>query len=202
MGTLHKTQKSKLTMSIKSSVQDHIVATFQREMQSFLMGWHSFRLQRGYRRRLENLLSSCLSRVIKLAIYHKSSRVDFVVDRYPDISIRNLERNKWASGGLAVINIYGAEQRLPAQWGKFLKYGRNKEALIQFLFEQWCTYTSMMFSGIVVYVCHDEKCHRLEPGVDNEPNTIEEKQHYLAITKKPTPECFKQIMRLSRTVAL
>ena len=31
-----------------------------------------------------------------------------------------------------------------------------------------------MFSRIVVYVCHDEKCHRLDPVVDNEPNTIEE----------------------------
>lgn len=112
--------------------------------------------------------------MIKLAIYHKSSRVDFVVDRYPDISIKNLERNKRASGGVAVINIYGPEQKLPAQLGKFLKHGRNKEALIRFLFEQWCTYISTMFSGIVVYVCHDEKCHRLEPGLDNETNTIQE----------------------------
>ncbi len=30
----------------------------------------------------------------------------------------------------------------------------------------------MMFTGIVVYVCHDEKCHRLQPGLDNEPNII------------------------------
>ena len=97
-----------------------------------------------------------------------------MVDRYPDIRIKNLERNKRASGGLAVINIYGADQKLPAQWGKFLKHGQNKEALIRFLFEQWCTYTSVMFSGIVVYVCHDEKCHRLEPGPDNKPNIIRE----------------------------
>ena len=31
-----------------------------------------------------------------------------------------------------------------------------------------------MFSGIVVYICHDEKCHRLQPGLDNEPNNFQE----------------------------
>ncbi|CAB4023481.1 Hypothetical predicted protein [Paramuricea clavata] len=104
----------------------------------------------------------------------KKVKVSSAKDRYPDVSIKNLERNIRASGGLAVINIYGADQKLPAQWDKFLKHGRNKEALIRFLFEQWCTYTSMMFSGIVVYVCHDDKCHSLKPGLDNAPNIIRE----------------------------
>ncbi|XP_046860784.1 uncharacterized protein LOC124454014 [Xenia sp. Carnegie-2017] len=113
-------------------------------------------------------------RVIKLATYHRSTRADFVVDRYPDASIKNLERNKRASGGLEVMNIYGADQRLPAQWIKFLKHGGNKEALIRFLFEQWCTYKSTMFNGIVVYVCHDDKCHHLKPGIDIGPIIVQE----------------------------
>ena len=167
MGTLHKTQKSKLMTAIESDVQDQAVDNIPEGNAIILDGMALIQATKRLPSSFGEFAEQSFSRVIKLAIYHKSSRFDFVVDRYPDISIKNLERNKRASGGLAVIDIYGADQKLPAQWGKFLKHGQNKEALIRFLFEQWCTYTSVMFSGIVVYVCHDEKCHRLEPGPDN-----------------------------------
>jgi L-lactate utilization protein LutC len=170
MGTLHKTQKSKLMMVIKKSVQNHTVDNVPEGSAIILDGMALIQATKKLPASFGEFAEELFLRVIKLAIYHKSSRVDFVIDRYPVVSIKNLEQNKRASGGLAIINIYGADQKLPAQWGKFLKHGRNKEALIRFLFAQWCTYTSIMFSGIVVYVCHDDKCHRLQPGQDNEPN--------------------------------
>ncbi|XP_028391978.1 uncharacterized protein LOC114516648 isoform X2 [Dendronephthya gigantea] len=174
MGTLHKTQKSKLMTSIESSVQDHIIDSLPAGNAVILDGMAIIQSTKKLPSSFGELAEQLFSRMINLAIYHKSSRVDFVVDRYPDVSIKNLERNKRASGGLAVINIYGAEQKLPTQWSKFLKHGRNKEDLVRFLFEQWSTYASFMFSGIVVYVCHDDKCHRLKPGIEGAPLTIRE----------------------------
>ena len=176
MGTLHKTQKSKLMTTLESSVQDHTVDNIPDGNAIVIDGMALVQTTKKLPSTFGEFAEQLFSRVIKLSVYHKSSRVDFVVDRYPDMSIKDLERDKRASCGLAVINIYGADQKLPAQWSKFLKHGPNKEALIQFIFEQWCTSTSMMFSGIVVYVCHGEKCHCLEPGLNDIPTNVDEIQ--------------------------
>ena len=121
MGTLHKTQKSKLMTSIEASVQDHIVDNVLEGNTIILDGMTLIQATKKLPSSFGEFAEQLFFRVIKLAIYHKSSHLDFVVDRYPDMSIKNLERDKWASGGLAIINIYGADQKLPAQWGKFLK---------------------------------------------------------------------------------
>ena len=115
-------------MSIESSVQDHTVDNVPEGNAIILDGMALIQATNKLPSSFGEFAEQLFSRVIKLAIYHKSLPVDFGVDRYPDMSIKNLERNKRASGGLAVINIYGADQKLPAQWGKFLKHGRNKEA--------------------------------------------------------------------------
>lgn len=70
--------------------------------------------------------------------------------------------------------MHEVEQKPPAQWQKFLKYGPNKESLVQFLFECWRSYTSMMLNGIILYVCHGNQCHRLLPAPNNAPITVEE----------------------------
>ena len=62
-------------------------------------------------------------------------RIDFVTDRYPDISIKNTERNRRTAEGSLLIKITGGNQRRPQQWKKFLAHGKNKSTLIEFLLE-------------------------------------------------------------------
>jgi hypothetical protein len=57
-----------------------------------------------------------------------------VSDRYPEISIKNLERNKRAESGSTHIKICSPNQKVPQQFKKFLSLGKNKEALIDFDF--------------------------------------------------------------------
>lgn len=58
----------------------------------------------------------------KIGAYHKCSRVDFVVDTYPEVSIKDIEHLVRASDGATVVTIYGAEQKVPTHWKKFLKH--------------------------------------------------------------------------------
>ena len=64
-------------------------------------------------------------------------RVDFVVDRYPDISIKAAERSKRAKSGSLAVNITHRTQKCPSQWKKFLSVGHNKTTLVQFLLREW-----------------------------------------------------------------
>ena len=100
---------------IESSVQDHIVDSVPGGSAIILDGMALIQPTKKLPSSYGEFGVQLFLRVIKLAIYHKSLHVDFVVDRYPDVSIKNHERNKWASGVLAIINIYGADQKLPAQ---------------------------------------------------------------------------------------
>ena len=64
-------------------------------------------------------------------------RVDFVTDRYPDVSVKNPERTKRASQGIVKVKITGGGQKCPKQWKKFLSSGENKRTLTRFLLQQW-----------------------------------------------------------------
>ena len=46
--------------------------------------------------------------LIKLAKQFKSKRIDFVTDRYPEVSIKKIEQNRNASTGMQKIKIVGA----------------------------------------------------------------------------------------------
>ena len=53
-------------------------------------------------------------------------QIDFVMHRYPDVSIKNPERAKHASQGTLKVEITGGGQKCPKQWKKFLSSGENK----------------------------------------------------------------------------
>ena len=139
MGTLHKTQKSKLMTLIESSVQNHTVENIPEGNALILDGMALIQTAKKLPASFRELAEHLLTRVVKLGVHQQSSHVDFVIDRYPDVTIKNLERSMQANTGVTVVDIYGPEQKLPAQWGKFLKHGSKKESLVQFLFECWCT---------------------------------------------------------------
>ena len=100
--------------------------------------------------------------LVQLAKQCNASRLDFVADCYPDLSIKKAERSRRAEKGVQRIRIFGKDQPVPRQWKKFLSCGENKESLMMFLSEHWRTYNSSQMQGISnMFVTSKEKCHNL-----------------------------------------
>ena len=89
-------------------------------------------------------------------------RVDFVTDRYPDVSIKNPERAKRASVGVVKVNITGGGQKCPKQWKKFLSSGENKRMFTRFLLQQWSrdNYVDRI-GNRNIYFAVEDKCFQL-----------------------------------------
>ena len=66
------------------------------------------------------LAEKILQLIVNCAKGFDVARVDFVSDRYPAASIKNLERNKRAVSGVTQIRIGGPNQKVPRQFKKFL----------------------------------------------------------------------------------
>ena len=103
-----------------------------------------------------------LMRLLVLTKKFNCHRVDFVTDRYPSISIKNFERVRRGDDGRQAICIYSKNQPTPTQWKKFLSNGKNKEALVEFLFTVWSeTDVTTITDDISIYIAHGPVCHRL-----------------------------------------
>ena len=89
-------------------------------------------------------------------------RVDFVTDRYSDVSIKNPERAKRATQGTVKVKITGGGQKCPKQWKKFLSSGENKRTLTRFLLQQWSRdkYADQIGNRNVYFAVENE-CFRL-----------------------------------------
>ena len=83
------------------------------------------------------LADQVLKKVIHIARYNNSERVDFVSDRYSVVSTKNAERINRVASGTQSVTILNGNQKVPHQWKKFLNVGQNKEQLIAFLVKQW-----------------------------------------------------------------
>ena len=80
--------------------------------------------------RFASLTEMLMKRVI--AVAGRAVRIDFVADQYPDVSIKNTERDKRGSTAKLMITISSPQQMCPRQWKKFLASGSNKTALLNF----------------------------------------------------------------------
>ena len=58
-------------------------------------------------------------------------RVDFVIDQYSPVSIKNLERQSRSVAGGLLVTINRPDQKLPA-WKKYLAVSANKVAVAEF----------------------------------------------------------------------
>ena len=97
---------------------------------------------------------------MQLANKNGCSRIDFVCDCYPEIIIKNCERvRQTSSSGSQVIQITKWEQKTPRQYTNFLAAGENKEHLIQFLFQQWCSISAHLLENVSLYFGHGGHCH-------------------------------------------
>ena len=62
---------------------------------------------------------------------------DQVMGQYPDVSIKNPERERRCAGGRIQIAINHGDQMCPTQWKKYLTDGSNKANLAYYLMHEW-----------------------------------------------------------------
>ena len=78
-------------------------------------------------------LATLILTMITKKLQEPRGRADFIIDQYPEISIKNIERDQRATrSGSVRINISGGAQKCPQQWSKFLSIGANKSELVHF----------------------------------------------------------------------
>ena len=92
--------------------------------------------------------------------FRSFNRVDFVVDTYAAMSIKNLERSRRTSSqGALRQRIAGGNQSTPKQFQKYLSVGRNKE-LVAFFLAQWQLQRNIdkIPSGKVLIITAGQEC--------------------------------------------
>lgn len=94
----------------------------------------------------------------------KASRIDLVFDTYLTQSIKNSERGKRAASETEVFQRLRADQKVPKQYGKFLKNGKNKTRLIQFIFSFLSSAIILNLHGMQLFLTHDILCHSITAG--------------------------------------
>ena len=124
------------------------------------------------------LSSLILSKIIAKAKRHHCQRVDFVVDRYLQTTIKSTERLRRLIWGVSTLTIFGKQQKTPQQWKKFLTGDKNKTALLKFLFDTW----SLTEGDIEVFTTFEDRCRKLTPG-DRLDETALECNHEEADTR-------------------
>ena len=133
-GTLAKTGKTALLVEVETTVSDCHLTTVPAGCDLLIDNMALIHTTRSHRYDAFGCFAAGILTTITL-LYQKfnSSRVDFVTDTYPAISIKSYEHSHRGSGAAQRIRILNKDQPLPAQWQKFLDGGPNiRENLIKF----------------------------------------------------------------------
>ena len=85
-----------------------------------------------------------------MAIQCRCLRVDFVCNQYPVQSIKHCDQ---------VIHITRPDLKTPNQFKKYLANGRNKELLIEFIFQCWTRCDSGILGTVPLVVSHGDVCN-------------------------------------------
>ena len=128
-GSLAKTPKSKLVLVLEKDV-----APLDEEPDATLWILDAMAILQSIRRVPETfgeLAEQVFGTVMHIG--RNAMQIDFVCDRYPEISIKNIERGKRGKGGSLNVQITGGAQKCPKQWKKFLSNGKNKVRSLKYL---------------------------------------------------------------------
>ena len=92
-------------------------------------------------------------------------RIDFVVDTYQELSIKQTERERRSKTPGRRIKVNAACQKAPASWSDYMSNSSNKQELPEFLHSEWSSDTNGFYatrlSNTQLFVCHGSKCNRL-----------------------------------------
>lgn len=169
-GHLVKTSKAKLMHIIESRVEDASIEQVPCNNALMIDGMALIQTTKNIPQTFGALVEVVLKRILSLASSLKSTRVDYVCDTYPEISIKDIERSNRASEGSTVIRILGPQQKVPRQFKKFLANGKNKDALVEFFFQHLPHIQGLpMLLGVVeLFVTHREQCHKVANFTNDE----------------------------------
>ena len=104
----------------------------------------------------------------RLATSFNTHRVDFVTDRYESFSIKNAERNRRADGSQQCVQRpLSSDQKFPQVVRTFLKSGKSKESLCQFLVSHWMTLDGKELGGKVLYATQGQRCLLMSTNANN-----------------------------------
>lgn len=161
VGNICKTTKSKLLHMFESEFSDCVVDSAPDGASVLLDAMAVLQSTVVVPETYGELADVILARILAIARKFNASRVDMVADRYPQLSIKNAEREKRASGGTSNVRIYGRDQKVFKPWKKFLSSGRNKENLVAFLLESWSKMDRRSLGELQLYVTSGEHCTKL-----------------------------------------
>ena len=166
-GSIAKTNKAALLNQIEELCQNHIVSEILSDsalIVDLMAVVHS--LPSNLPPTFGQLATYILRRILLVGGRDIYTRLDIVSDRYPAVSIKEVEHSRWYSGACQQHQIYSAEQKVPTQWKSFLASGSNKEALVEFLFQEWSKSSPAVLENVQLFVAHSESCHliRAEDG--------------------------------------
>ena len=165
-GNLVKTQKSKLMQVVEAEVVHPTIEVIPPNGAMIVDAMALLQTIKIIPNTFGDLSKLILQQLMSIADYYYVRRIDFVCDRYPAQSIKDLERNKRGKDGSTLTKIYDSEQKVPKQWKKFLSTGENKEEIMRFLFEHWKTVDVKNFGHKESYLTHESDCHRFSSGED------------------------------------
>ena len=174
-GGLVKTSKSKLLHSLEQEVEEPLIEQIPQSSSTVIDGMALLQALKAkdLPETFGDLAEIVLKKIISIAAFNNSQRVDFVTDRYPEVSTKNVERVSRATSGTYVFSILGEQQKVPKQWKKFMQVGSNKERLTDFLMEQWRKVPSSSLGSIALFVTNEDKCFKIH-SVSNVGVVIEE----------------------------
>ena len=104
--------------------------------------------------------------------YPQPHRIDFVVDTYLPISIKNIERERRSKSEGRRVKISISTQKSPPDWNNYLSNPDNKNELPEFLMSQWSSESSTyaeLLKESQLFVTHGTNCHRIH----NRPECFE-----------------------------
>ncbi|XP_028415026.1 uncharacterized protein LOC114538109 [Dendronephthya gigantea] len=167
-GGLVKTSKSKLLHTLEKEAGEPLIEQIPQNSATIIDGMALLQAlkTKDIPENFGQLAELLLKKIIAIAVFNKSQRVDFVTDRYPEISTKNVERTSRAASGTNVFSILSEQQRIPRQWKKFMNVGSNKERLIDFLVEEWKKAPLSRLGSVEFFVTKQEKCIKIHSAGD------------------------------------
>ena len=159
-GTMAKTNKADIIHLLESEFKEAIIENVPHGSVVFIDGMAMLQQTTSIPATFGELADQLLHKIINLAIHIKSSRVDFVIDRYPPLSIKTSKRQRRANSGTQLIRVHNKEIRKHRTSSKlFLSNGANKESLVDFLFDQWKNCQPAKLQNVTLVVAHGSECH-------------------------------------------
>ena len=100
--------------------------------------------------------------VISRAQTYRASRIDVVWDTYTsNQNIKNIEQERRADAcGVQIFHLCNENQKVPKAFQQYLSSSENKQALIDFIFAQWETYT--LPPDVKLMFGHQNTCHMMD----------------------------------------